>query len=70
MRSEFAEWLDQIQHIADAENIVVQARHIDLLEHFFKNKHLLPEQAFHDYKKFLIRWNAITENGKNTEALN
>jgi hypothetical protein len=26
MRSEFCEWLDQMQHIADKENVIVQAR--------------------------------------------
>lgn len=69
MRSEFAEWLDQIQHVADEENVTVAARHFDVLDYYFKAK-MTPEKAFSDYKKFIQRWNAITENGKNTEALN
>ena len=68
MRSEFAEWLDQMQHVADNENIIVQARHVDLLDFFFRSKKS-PTQAFDKYKKFLVRWNAITDNGRNTEAL-
>lgn len=67
MRSPFAEWLDQMQHIADKENIVVQARHIDTLEFYFKDN-LTPQDAFDMYKYFLKRWNALTENGKYTEA--
>ena len=69
MRSEFAEWLDQMQHVADNENIIVQARHVDLLDFFFRSKKS-PMQAFEEYNKFLVRWNAITDNGRNTEALN
>lgn len=66
MRSEFAEFLDQMQHEADKEQITVQARHYDVLDYYFKIKKT-PEEAFADYKKFLRRWNAITENGKYTE---
>lgn len=67
MRSEFAQWLDDMQHIADAENITVAARHFDVLDFYFKSKKS-PEQAFLDYRdNFLPRWNAITENGKHTE---
>lgn len=68
MRSPFAEWLDQLQKIADQENIVVQARHIDVLEHYYKFEKLSPLEAFDDYKPFLERWNALTENGKYAEA--
>ena len=68
MRSEFAEWLDQMQHEADKENITVQARHIDLLDFYFKGKKT-PAEAFKQYVAFLKRWNSITDNGKNTEAL-
>lgn len=67
MRSEFAEWLDQMQHVADTENITVAARHYDLLDYQFKTK-MTPEKAFAEYKRFLVRWNAITDNGRNTEA--
>ncbi len=67
MRSEFAEFLDKMQHIADAENITVAARHYDVLDYYFKAKYT-PEIAFHYYKKhFLPRWNAITQNGRVTE---
>lgn len=69
MRSQFAEWLDQMQHIADNDNIIVQARHYDVLDYYFQMKKS-PQQGYDDYKKnFLPRWNAITENGKNTEAI-
>ena len=67
MRSEFAEFLDQMQHIADTENMVVQARHYDVLDYYFQMKET-PEEAFKQYKKFLARWNAITDYGRNTEA--
>lgn len=67
MRSEFCEFLDQMQHIADKENIVVWARHYDVLDYYFKSK-MEPANALYMYKDFLRRWNAITDNGKNTEA--
>lgn len=68
MRSPFAEFLDQMQHVADAENITVAARHVDVLDYYFKSKKT-PEKAFADYRdNFLPRWNAITCNGKYTEA--
>lgn len=68
MRSEFAEWLDQMQHIADADNITVAARHHDVLDYYFKIK-LTPQDAYKRYKtQFLPRWNAITQNGRFTEA--
>jgi hypothetical protein len=67
MRSEFAEFLDQMQHVADTENVTVAARHCDVLEYYFKSK-MTPTDAFKQYKKFLVRWNAITQNGKFTEA--
>ena len=69
MRTKFAEWLDQMQHVADNEDITVAARHYDFLDFLFKSKKG-PIEAFAEYKKFLVRWNAITDNGHNTEALN
>lgn len=69
MRSEFAEWLDQMQKEADKEKVIVAARHYDVLDYYFKVK-LSPVEAFRRYnKEFLPRWNAITDNGKNTEAV-
>tara|TARA_R110002012_G_scaffold250357_6_gene428162 strand:- start:5041 stop:5373 length:333 start_codon:yes stop_codon:yes gene_type:complete len=68
MRSPFAEWLDQMQHVADAENITVAARHFDFLDYQFKLNNS-PSAAFENYKVFLKRWNAITKNGKFTEAV-
>jgi hypothetical protein len=68
MRSEFAEWLDQMQHVADTENIIVQARHVDLLDFFFRSKKS-PTQAFEEYVRFLFKWNAITDNGRNTQPI-
>lgn len=70
MRTEFAEFLDQMQHIADKDGIDIQARHIDLLEFYFKRKtKMTPQQAYDDFKtNFLPRWNAITQNGRFTEA--
>lgn len=68
MRSEFAEWLDQMQHIADKDNIVVQARHYDVLDYYFKSNKT-PQQGYESYKNnFLPRWNAITKNGRFTES--
>lgn len=68
MRTEFSEWLDKMQHVADAEGITVAARHIDILDYYFISKRS-PEEAFAEYRdNFLPRWNAITENGLNTEA--
>ncbi len=68
MRSEFAEWLDQMQHVADKDNLIVQARHFDCLDYYFKVGKT-PQQAFTEYKNnFLPRWNALTNNGRNTEA--
>jgi len=66
MKSPFAEWLDKMQHIADKEEIIVQARHYDVLDYYFKSNET-PEKALGDYKKFLVRWNALTENGRFTE---
>lgn len=69
MRSDFAEWLDQMQHIADADDITVAARHYDVLDYYFQSK-FTPNEAYEQYKNgFLPRWNAITKNGKHTEAL-
>ncbi len=68
MRSPFADWLDKMQHIADEESIVVQARHYDVLDYYFQKKDT-PKEAYDSYKKFLIRWNAITQNGRFTEEL-
>ena len=68
MRSEFCEFLDQMQHVADADGVTVAARHHDVLNYYFKMKYE-PAKAYHEYKNnFLPRWNAITDNGKNTEA--
>lgn len=67
MRSELAEFLDQMQKVADTENVTIAARHIDILEYYFKSK-MEPQEAFDWYKMFLKRWNAITDNGKNTQA--
>jgi hypothetical protein len=68
MRTDFAQWLDGMQHEADADGVTVAARHIDVLGYYFILK-LTPQEAFLKYKnEFLPRWNAITENGKNTET--
>jgi hypothetical protein len=67
MRSEFAEWLDQMQHVADVDNVTVAARHVDVLDYYFKAKKT-PNEAFQEYKRFLDRWNALTDNGRNTAA--
>lgn len=68
MRSEFAQWLDEMQHLADADSITVAARHYDVLDYYFKmNKS--PQTPYDEYKKFVNRWNAITDNGRHTEAL-
>lgn len=68
MRSELAEFLDQMQHLADADNIVIAARHIDVLEFYFLSGDT-PEQAYTNYKtRFLPRWNVLTDHGTKTQA--
>jgi len=48
---------------------IIQARHYDVLDYYFKSKNT-PEEAYRYYSKhFLPRWKAITDNGKKTEAL-
>lgn len=67
MRSPLAEFIDKMQHIADADNMVIAARHIDVLEFYFLTKET-PQAAYDNYKnRFLPRWNALTDNGKFTE---
>lgn len=66
MRTKFADWLDQMQHEADKKSIVVQARHVDMLDYMFKCGDT-PTEAVKGYELFLKRWNALTNNGKNTE---
>lgn len=62
MKSEFCQWLNDMQEIADNDNIVVQARHFDVLDYYFK-AHNSPQEAFADYKNnFLPRWNAINQS--------
>ena len=64
MRSDFAQFLDDMQHIADKDGITIAARHYDVLDYYFKI-YKSPENAYYDYKNhFLPRWNAITQNGK------
>jgi hypothetical protein len=68
MRSEFCDFIDKMQHIADADKVIIQARHFDVLDYYFKRGDA-PEEAYENYKdNFLRRWNAITDNGKNTET--
>jgi hypothetical protein len=66
MRSEFAQWLDEMQHIADKGAVDVQARHYDVLDFYFKARKS-PQQAYDEFTKYLKRWNALTKNGRFTE---
>ena len=67
MRSDFSQWLDEMQHIADADGVTVAARHYDVLDFYFKAGKS-PADAYVEYEThFLPRWNAITKNGQFTE---
>lgn len=67
MRSQFAEWLDQLTKLAEKDNTVVHARFYDSLKFWFDCGEK-PEGGYECYQRFMKRWNAITENGKHTEA--
>lgn len=68
MRTAYCEWLEQMQLLADKHGIIIQARHHDFLVFHFACKYTV-EQSFFEYKNnFLPRWNALTNNGLNTEA--
>jgi len=58
MRSEFCDYLYQMQEIADDSNIIVEARHYDVLDYYFKSKQS-PMEAFKEYCKFRIRIYAL-----------
>lgn len=58
MRSEFQQWLMDLQSIADKEEIIIRADLYDYLNYAFKmGKNL--DTAFNDYKLAIIRINAI-----------
>lgn len=67
MRSQFSQFLHDMQDEATKENTIVEARHYDVLKFYFQSN-MKPIDAFENYKKFKERWNAITENGKYTET--
>jgi len=60
MKTEFCQYLYDMQKIADDSNITVEARHFDVLDFYFKSK-LSPLQAFKEYAKFLPRIYALDE---------
>lgn len=59
MRSEFCQWLLEFQEVASKENIIVEARHFDVLEYYFTAKEGTLEQTLEEYKNFRKRWYAI-----------
>ena len=58
MISEFAQYLTDMQKIADDSNIIIEARHFDVLDYYYKAKQS-PLEAFKDYCKFRIRIYAL-----------
>lgn len=58
MISEFSQYLTDIQKIANDSNIIIEARHFDVLDYYFKAKQS-PMEAFKDYCKFRIRIYAL-----------
>lgn len=67
MRSEYCEFLTQMQKIADADSVIIEARHHDVLDFYFK-ENKTPERAYKEYLKFRKRWYAI--NGAPTPIVN
>lgn len=63
MRSEFCNWLIQLQKIATKENIIVEAQHFDMLDYFYKTG-CTPEKTYSEYKGFRKRWMAINASSK------
>lgn len=49
-----------MQKIADDSNIIIEARHFDVLDYYFKAKQS-PMEAFKDYCKFRVRIYALEE---------
>jgi len=60
MKSEFCQYLCDMQKIADGSNIIIEARHFDVLDYYFKAKKSAIE-AFKDYCKFRSRIYALEE---------
>lgn len=60
MKTEFCQYLYDMQKIADDSNITIEARHFDVLDFYFKSK-LSPLEAFKEYTKFLPRIYALDE---------
>lgn len=58
MITEFAQYLTDMQKIADDSNIIVEARHFDVLDYYFKAKQS-PLDAFKEYSKFRARIYAL-----------
>lgn len=58
MRSEYCEFLTQMQKIADKDAVIIEARHHDVLDFYFTEKKT-PEEAYAEYMKFRDRWYAI-----------
>jgi len=58
MISKFCQYLYDIQKIADDSNIIVEARHFDVLDYYFKSNHS-PKEAFKAYCKFRKRIYAL-----------
>jgi len=58
MKSDFCEYLEEMQVIASQENIIVEAQHFDVLDYYYKSK-IKPAEAFKQYKQFRVRVYAI-----------
>lgn len=63
MRSKFCNWCIQLQKIATKENIIVEARHFDMLDYFYKTG-TTPEKTYPEYKEFRKRWMELNDSSK------
>lgn len=61
MRSEFQQWLYDLQELASKENIIIEAIYYDGLDYFFKAKFTL-EESLKKYKELKRRCVAINSN--------
>lgn len=58
MITEFAQYLTDMQKIADDSDIIIEARHFDVLDFYFKSKQS-PLEAFKEYCRFRVRIYAL-----------
>lgn len=59
MKSDFQQWIDELQSEADKENITIEAKYFDGLDYFFKTKDLDLLTPLERYKDLKSRFEAI-----------